>query len=170
MFRKLICICLLLFVGSFAVYSQASKRKINGDKLITDLTKSKRLSAVFGDDGVMLFTYYPEIKRITRLGKRAIPLLIAHLDDRRVMPYLSFNVSRYKEKVRVSDVCFDLLIKIIVHNSALFDMKCEAEEYHDTAGDCLKEKYDGPGRKQRWLRAYRNGKVVYEPENIMIPN
>lgn len=169
MFKKLICICLLLFMASSVAYSQTSKRKkrVSPEKLITALTKAKQIRGMFGDDGVYLFTDVIEIRRIVKLGNRAIPLLIAHLSDKREMPYLFFNVSRADETVTVGDVCYDLLVRIIVHNGTLFDLECEKEEYHDTPDDCIKLKYGGPEMKRNWLRAYKQGKVRYETENMM---
>jgi hypothetical protein len=113
---------------------------------------------------------------IVNLGQKAIPLLIAHLDDMRPTS-ATFYSERYKRVVNVpvGYVCLDLLTNIVKDTPRIFIEPCT----DDGLGACFKgEFYFWPdafnlrGRgymarpeiiraKSNWQRSYRMGYVKY---------
>ena len=83
--KLLIIITLICFAASISpAQKKRAKREIRSDKLIMALINAGEVRGIFGDDAMYIFTQTPEIEAIFALGKKAIPLLIAHLDDKRL--------------------------------------------------------------------------------------
>lgn len=90
--KILFTLAIIITVGNFSfAQTNKSKQKIDGEKLITEMAQSKNLPLLFvGDDGVFINTQLeddglpPEFRRILAPEEKAIPLLIAHLDDTRL--------------------------------------------------------------------------------------
>ena len=87
---KTLCVLGLMFVSA-SVYSaqpRRAKKILDGECLITALMNSKTLPGLFRiDEGVFgegSKGISPDVIRILKLGERAIPLLIRHLDDKRI--------------------------------------------------------------------------------------
>ena len=163
-------ILVLLVLMACAIISNAQQKKANsiskGDRLITAFAHSKTLPSNFGDDGVFVGDLSPDVLHIIRLGKRAIPLLIRHLDDRRVFTHMEFccEGSSGPKKVRVVKGALDILTKIVRETRPMFDPKCLKERAKgNTEGGCIADAYESRKRgKQNWLRAYRAGHVHYQ--------
>ncbi len=173
-FVRLVVLIIVISLCSFAANAQKKqpKKTSNGEKLITALINSKTLpglfrldSGVFGEGSEGLS---PDVIRILKLGKRAIPLLIRHLDDRRVFKNMVFcctTQSSDGEKVTVGEGAFFMLVVIIRENAPMFDRKCLKADrtFNDGIGDCIAEKYySGKNMKRNWLKAYRAGKIRYK--------
>jgi hypothetical protein len=110
------------------------------NKLVTALVDSQNVAGVFGDDGMYIFFQTPEVRRILRLGRAAVPLLIAHLDDTRLL-HIDTNYpdeSGGYYRVTVGAACFDLLTHFIRLDARFFDKKCLKELDEATAGSCAK--------------------------------
>jgi hypothetical protein len=165
---------------SFAQPNKATHKQ-NGEKLVTALVGSQNVAGVFGDDGMYIFFEQPEIKRIIKLGPKAIPLLIAHLNDKRLLHietiYFDDNGGRYR--VTIGAACFDLLTLIVRTDSRFFDQKCLKGLDEGRTSSCSKPAYrilpeDFWHRttlrvqrsvlraKHNWARAYRKHEIHYE--------
>ena len=148
-------------VASFA-QSQGSNRTSKGERLITALQHSRTVPGAFGDDGFFVGDVSPDVLRITSLGKKAIPLLIRHLDDRRLFTHMLFCCAGMSNtmKVTVGQGVLDILLTIIREEAPMFDLQCLKE---GSDGKCVAERYgSGKRGKQNWLRAYRAGKIHYK--------
>lgn len=158
-----------------AIFSAQTKKKLRGERLITALVNSKTLPGLFRLDSGVLGEgsqgISPDVRRILKLGKRAIPLLIRHLDDRRIFKNMAAcctidgSNGDGTEKVSVGEAAFLLLVVIIRENAPMFDQECLKEDrtFSDSIGDCIAEKYySGKNMKRNWLKAYRAGKIHYE--------
>jgi hypothetical protein len=184
MLRKLLIISALVFIGGTVSFAQnkKAKTKAGGEKLITDMARSRNMPPVVGDPGVFVNTLLdgdgmpPEVKRILELKEAAIPLLIAHLDDMRLtrMHSCCFN----PPELTVGDACRNMLSMIVLPAEPMFDKECLAEE--DDKSFCLAEDFDFsipsyvrrgkrrlPGKevltaKRNWLKAYREKKIRYK--------
>jgi hypothetical protein len=166
-------VCLLCSLGSMP-QSKRRNTASSGDRLITAFAHSNKLPILFREDeGVFVNTLLdgggppPEVERILALGKRAIPLLIRHLDDRRYFWHMEFccDGSRGVEKVRVSEGVFNILRSIIRSAPPIYNMKCliREREQDESDDDCVNEKYSaGKSVKRNWLRAYRAGHLRYK--------
>ena len=163
--------------GSFA---KPATHKRNREKLVTALVASPEVTGVFGDDGMYIFFEAHEVRRILNLGPKAIPLLIAHLDDKRLLQldtiYLDEDGGRYR--VTVGAACFDILTLIIRLDSRFFDKKCLKKLDEGRISACTN---DGYGilpedfwvrkvlrvhksvlrAKQKWVNAYRKHEIHY---------
>jgi hypothetical protein len=114
------------------------------------------------------------VKDILDLGPKAIPLLIAHLDDTRLTSATFEGGFTWGKPIRVpvGHVCLDVLMHIIGENRYIFDWECG----DDGLGACVKEGYyfrpdefypvnknEYIARlgvrvvKSNWQRAYRRG-------------
>jgi hypothetical protein len=156
----------LFLVALCAAASLAQSPRSNatskGERLITALAHSKTVPGNFGDDGLFVGDVSPDVLRVIKLGKSAIPLLIRHLDDRRVFTHMQFccEGTSGPQKVTVGQGVLDILVTIIRRNAPMFDLQCLKE---GSDGKCVAEKYEyGKRGKQNWLRAYRAGKVHYK--------
>lgn len=121
MTRKLIrttfCILALICITSTAALTQTKKTRAisRGERLITALVNSKTIPGLFGDDGFFhSVELSPDVIRIFKLGRRAIPLLIKHLDDWRVFKHMLFygNING-PEKVTAGEGLLELLTDMI---------------------------------------------------------
>ena len=114
------------------------------------------------------------VKNILDLGPKAIPLLIAHLDDTRLTSATFEGGFTWGKPIRVpvGHVCLDILMHITGGNRHISDSDC----FDDGLGACVKEgyyfrpdEYYPAGKneyiarlgvrvaKVNWLRAYRRG-------------
>jgi hypothetical protein len=168
----------VMLCGSLAVDAQTRRRppSRNHEELINGLLK---VGGVFGDDGMYIFFEDPEIQRLLNLKARAIPLLIAHLDDTRTLPVTPFTSTRRSYPITIGAACYDILTLIIRPDARFFHKKCLKQLEEGTAGSCARQRYTifpwdfwrgeklrvkpSVGRaKQNWLAAYRNGQIHYE--------
>ena len=170
MISKLVIFLLLAIAFADGFYAQPKKATLRSkdERLITAFAHSKTLPSNFGDDGVFVGDLSPDVLRIIRLGKRAIPLLIRHLDDRRVFTRMEFCCEGTSgvQKVTVGNGVLDILVRIIHEAGPMFDRRClqaKVRPEGNFAGKCLAERFgSGKKGKQNWLRAYRAGKIRYK--------
>lgn len=162
-------------MSSFA-QSKKAKKDSYGERLITALMNSKTLPGLFRLDSGVLGEgsqgVSPDVKRILKLGKRAIPLLIRHLDDKRIFKNMGFcctitsmESADGMDKVTVAEAVLLSLAVIIRENAPMFDQKClkNDEAFNDSIGDCIVEKYSsGRNMKRNWMKADRAGKIHYK--------
>jgi len=189
-YLAIIILMLAAIAGTTAAQSRKARSQTKGDRLFTGLATSRDLPAVFGDDGVLVSTthadgkegFAPEIVRILKLGPKAIPLLIAHLDDMRQTRMIHCCFTQYSGSypATVGDISLDLLGAIIRHQRPMFDMKCEKEaEGEGGVAACVERPYDTtlpdfysqrkirmpPKRVKRaklnWQKAYRAKRIQY---------
>ena len=150
MLKKLLIIVVLICFTATVSFAQKkrAKRESQNDKLITALINAKEVRGVYGDDAMYKFTGSPEIEAIFALGKNAIPLLIAHLDDKRRLA----NVSTYYTDlgkaidldITVGVASFDLLTYIIREDARFFDKSCLKDLRAGADGNssgCINKKY-----------------------------
>jgi hypothetical protein len=167
----------LILIVSISLFAQSKKAKkvSNGERLITALVNSDTLPILFRLDSGILgggrLGMSPDVKRILKLGKRAIPLLIRHLDDQRIFKNMvscctiDGSNGDGTEKVSVGEGVFSILLVSIRQNAPMFDQRClkEEESFNDSMDDCIAEKYYwGKNMKRNWQTAYRMGKIHYE--------
>lgn len=178
----LLAAAIIIMIGNFSfAQTKKAKGKVDGEKLITEMSRSKNMPLLFGDDGVFINTLLEddglplEVRRILALEEKAIPLLIAHLDDTRLMPMSSCCTQ--PPEITVGDACLDILSVIAKPSPPMFDKQCIAEE--DDKSFCLDEKYSfltgaftkrGKRRipnkeviaaKQNWLKSYRKNEIKF---------
>jgi hypothetical protein len=166
---------ILISVTAFSAQTKKAKKVSYGARLITALVNSDTLPILFrGDSGILgggQLGVSPDVIRILKLGKRAIPLLIRHLDDKRIFKNMVSCCTNDgsngdgTENVTVGEGTFFMLVVIIRENAPMFDQKCLKEDrtFNDSIGDCIAEKYYwGKNMKRNWLKAYRAGKIHYE--------
>lgn len=159
-------VCIIGLIVIFAAGSFAQSKKANasarGERLITALKNSKTIPGLYGDDGFGHIEMSPDVIRIFHLGKRAIPLLIDHLDDRRTFKHMMFygDLSGPK-KVTVGEGVLELLGYIIREEAPFFDMACIHSEDR-TEDRCVADGFSfGRRGKRNWLKAYHAGKIHY---------
>lgn len=175
-----------VFLTYLSVHAQAK-----GNRYIDALAAAPSL-VVYSEDGAADATVtnvgannsgvvenpIPEVRAIINLGARAIPLLIAHLNDTRLTS-ATFNGGFTRGtpiRVPVGHVCLDILTHIIGNNPHIFIRGCA----DDGLGACLKgeyyfrpDEYYPAGRdyiaregvhvaKVNWLRAYRKGLIKFQ--------
>src|SRR5438046_3075698 len=111
---RIFYITALILISAAALFAQP-RAKSNNEKLITALIGAEEVRGVYGDDGMYIFTQAPEIERIFKLGSKAIPLLIAHLDDKRLLSVSTNYTNDEGERVDVTigAASFDFLTMII---------------------------------------------------------
>jgi len=124
-----------------------------------------------GDESVLNTLHYSEgrnkkchdiLTKVVDLKEKAIPLLIAHLDD------MSPTKAKYQEDAGLSVpfgfVCLDILIQITDSPAIIHDCK------HDGMGACVHSPYyympDGSARnaamvKEHWQALYKKGEIKY---------
>ena len=105
----------------------------------------------------------PDVIRILKLGKKAIPLLIEHLDDKRLFRHLvSYEGNpQTMRKVAVEEVALDILTVVARGNRPMFNLKCMKENPGEDR--CVAEGfYEGKIGKRNWRKAYRAGKIHYK--------
>jgi hypothetical protein len=184
--KRIILVVVVILCCALVSAAQPRKatRKNNGERLVSALVGSENVAGVFGDDGMYIFFEEPEIQRILKLGSRAIPLLIGHLDDKRLLRLLTIYADDNGERygVTVGAACFDLLTTIIRPDSRFFDKKClkqldELEEGRTSSCSkpgygilpedfwqrkTLRVKRSVLRAKQKWANAYLNHQIHYE--------
>ena len=159
---RTICVIGLIFVIAAVTFAQSKKTKVisRDERLLNALIYSKTASLLWGDDG--FHSDLPELIRIFRLGKRAIPLLIKHLDDRRSIEWIFRADQGNHEDVTVGEAVLNILRYIIQEKAPVYDMKCVKDEAR-FENWCISERfYFGRRGKKNWLKAYRAGKIHYE--------
>lgn len=157
------------------VFSAQTKKKVSsGERLMTALVNSDTLPIIFrNDEGVFgggRLGISPDVVRILKLGKRAIPLLIRHLDDKRIfknMVYCCFDdgIGDGSKEVSADEGVFFILVNIIRQTSPIYDVQClkKDRQFVYDNDDCIKKKYYwGKNMKRNWLKALRAGKIRYE--------
>ena len=175
-FVRLIGIITLCLMFTVVFFAQVKKTDSAGEHLITALIRSKNLPLFFRlDQGVLINPALeedsglpPEVKKILMLKEKAIPLLIEHLDDKRIFTHMTSCCSSTKtgvEPVTAAEGVLSILINIVRQERPMFSPKCikEAKEQGDYENNCLETGYlVGQRGKRNWLKAYRAGKVKYE--------
>ena len=177
--KRIFLVMVVILCSALASFSQPKKptRRPNGERLITALVNSQNVRGGFGDDGMFIFFEEPEIKRILKLGPRAIPLLIAHLDDQRLLSVGTTYPEYYT--VTVGAACFDILTLIVRTDTRFFDQRCLKGLDEGRTSSCSKPGYrilpedfwrkktlrvrrSVLRAKQNWANAYRKHEVLYE--------
>jgi hypothetical protein len=166
----------LLFATAISAQAGTSKTPSASAERYIDALVSAAHLVVYSEDGAADATVVEnpvrEVRNILRLGAKAIPLLIAHLEDTRITA-AKFGRSQ-AQGVPVGYVCLDILSNIVMSKSILID-DCS----DDGLGACVRDGYyfrpDAYSRENgrivpksevfkvqvRWKRAYRNGKIKY---------
>ena len=185
MFRRLSIIPALMLI-TFGSVSLAQinqpKTKASGDRMITEMARSRNMPLVVGDSGVFVNTLLdgdgmpPEVRRILDLKEGSIALLIDHLDDTR-LTRMSYCCNE-NPMLTVGDACLNMLSMIVEPTTPMFDKQCVEEE--DDQHFCLAEGYDFsmssfvlrgklriPSKevvaaKQNWLKAYRGNHIKFK--------
>ncbi len=176
---------ILLLIGIFAATGNAAPARGNED-LITALLNAS-LTTFYSDDGAAdatvtaLATSDPshqttskEVRAILDLGPRCIPLLIAHLDDRRLTK-ARFSGGAFRNapiQVPLGHICLDILL----HATKGRTIHIENRWWDDGLGVGFQPKFyfrpdvlfghGGVARmrrvKARWQRAYKAKKISFE--------
>jgi hypothetical protein len=162
--RLLICVVLLAAVLSPTVPAQTKRDRAaqRGERLITALANSKTVPGLWGDDGFEHVDMSPDVIRIFDLGKRAIPLLIKHLDDQRPFKHMMFyGDPNNPEKVTVGEGVLVLLGYIVRTEAPFFDMACIKDEGRNE-DRCNGDGYlFGRRGKRNWHKAYRARRIHF---------
>ena len=111
--------------------------------------------------------------RILKFGKKAIPLLIRHLNDRRFFKHLTFCCLGNQDKPRkvtAGEVALDILMVIVRRDSPMFDFEClKILENGNTESRCVAEGYyEEKIGKRNWQKAYRMGKIRYKKREYQV--
>src|SRR6187397_2228444 len=98
-FSRCVCLMLLIFIITSLSFAQGRSKKGKGrnDRLITAMISAEGVAGVWGDDAMSIFAQSPEIQAIFDLGNDAIPLLIHHLDDKRLIRVSAFNMGAERQ-------------------------------------------------------------------------
>ena len=178
--RYLTTIVAVLALSVLPLARQASGKSIIS-KCIDALTTAPSL-VVYSADGAADATVTenppPQVKAIVNLGPKAIPLLIAHLNDTRpTAARFQYYIGRKEQDipVPVGHVCLDILTYIIKAPKVLREDCAD-----DGLGACVERGYYFPpdayirknGKfiaraevyrvKRNWQRAYRKGYIKYQ--------
>lgn len=162
------------------------------ESYVDALVCSSNLHVVYGDDGAADATVMqageveprikediaPEVRNIVELGSKAIPLLIQHLDDRRLTSAI-FHTYRGRtesmKQVPVGHICLDILMattkapKIIEYGCGDDGLgSCvdggfyfRPDDYHLENGE-LKGNAIVYAAKKNWQKAYKKGWVKFD--------
>lgn len=186
MLLKTIYVAIVILAATALTFAQTGKGRklVNKEALITALTTSKQLPLIFGDDGVFMNNELEddniprEVRRILGLGSAAIPLLISHLDDTRLVK-MAYYGSGSAVKVTVGDVSLNILEAIVKMRAPMFDKECASGEMLN-GESCLEADYsfipgsfklrggkrvagkDMTKAKRNWQKAWAAKKVRYE--------
>ena len=166
---------ILLCTSVFSAQTKKTKKISYGDRLITALVNSKTLPGLFRlDEGVFAEGskgLSSDVVRILKLGKQAIPLLIRHLDDKRVFKHMAAccwidsSNGDGTENVPVGEGAFFILNSIIRQTGPIYDVQClkQDRQFEENNDDCITKKfYWGRNMKRNWLKAYCGGKIRYK--------
>ena len=144
----LIIFALISFAASISpAQKKRAKHESRNDKLITALINAEGVRGIFADDAMYLYTTAPEIEAIFALGKNAIPLLIAHLDDKRLTGVRTSSATFKKTEefqVTIGAASLDLLNYIIREDAQFFDKGCLKDLHEQSEGhtsSCVNKKY-----------------------------
>jgi hypothetical protein len=125
-----------------AATGQPSKRG-DGERLIDALVQAHDLRCTYHDDGAadasVLENPVPEVLAVVHLGRRALPLLVAHLDDRRPTA-ATYDGGRFASaplRVAVGYVCLDILTNMVRTKRGIVREDCA----DDGLGACIKRGY-----------------------------
>lgn len=181
MLRAIKLILVLSVTGTLAQSGNAIKA---GSKDLVAALTSAPLTTVYHEDGAADATVTAKedqnrqdapaaVRAILDLGPRCIPLLIAHLDDRRLTK-ARFDGGRFAHApivVPLGHVCLDILLNT-TSGQTVHIRDCA----DDGLGACVRSGYyfrpdvlQGRGgvkamrlAKSRWLRAYREKRVRFQ--------
>jgi len=170
-----VALLVLICASVFPAQSIKPKKRSSGERLITAFANSKTLPGLFrADEGVLSYGQQgisPDVIRILKLGKRAIPLLIGHLDDKRHFTnmvaccWTGSSNGDGTEKVSVSEGVLFILKSIIRQTSQIYNIEClkQDHQFAESNDDCIRQKYfSSRNMKRNWLKAYRAGKIHYK--------
>jgi len=178
--RVLLITALLSCISIVASAQTKQSRASKNEKLITALVHSENVRGVFGDDGMSIFLDQPEIEQLLKLRSRAIPLLIAHLDDRRLLTIATnYQIDGDHSSVTVGAASLDILTLIIRLDARFFKQKCLKGLEEGTISSCLRRGYGiypedfwQTGKlkakasvfraKQKWLAANRQHAIHFQ--------
>ena len=167
---------------------------LSNENLVDALVASQNLYVEYVEDGAAdgtVLALYPdvngiptntiakEVKDIVALHNKAIPLLIAHLDDNRPTSAVTYGGGYLTDKhirVPVGFICLDILINIIgVNNKLVFSEEENGgfgSEVNDgyyfrpddyrVLGDHFIERPIVRIVKANWQKAYGAGKIKYD--------
>ncbi len=116
-------LCLNDLRSAMKINNHASTNEL--DQYITTLVNSPRLNdGYYFEDGASDYSVLvpnPDkaILEIIKLGDKAIPILIEHLDDTRLTS-TTFHIKSNHIKVPVGHICLDILRGIVEHNPPMF--------------------------------------------------
>lgn len=174
---RVICLMLLILISANISFAQKNrtKRGSRNDKLITAMIEAEGIRGVWGDDAMYIFTTALEIDEIYALGKKAIPLLIEHLNDKRILSVTYFNMGTERQEayeITIGAACFDLLNYIIRQDARFFDKSClkglgeEGNEGH--ASSCAKTQY-GVFPEDFWAVIKQDQNGLWRGKNLVVP-
>ena len=167
-----------------AAQSKSSDSPETTDTLLSKLAEEPNLGIVYIDDGsgegtVVDQTPNTVVRQIVALGSPAIPILIAHLDDKRSTSAL-YKGGKYRNdpvRVPLGFVVLDILMQISKDTGALYVNGHKHCEF-DGMGACIKARYyakpdvflsrDPSSEKKvenlkaAWAAAYHRGVVKFE--------
>lgn len=187
---------LLFCISQFSIAQEKSSfKKDRNEKLIDVLVSAKGFGRVYYEDGASDGTVldinpneayseksqHPAVKAIIRLGPKAIPLLIEHLDDIRPT-HVSADVGRpwiHYDHVPLGHICLDILTKILKQDSSFWDAETADGDglgiqfkrgYYFRPDDYIFSKETREIRvknivmtvKNKWLQLYKSGKLHYK--------
>ncbi len=164
---------LTVFIVTSVSFAQgiSKKEKARNDELITALVDAEGVRGVWGDDAMYIFTVAPEIEAIFALGKDAIPLLIGHLDDKRLIRVSAFNMGaefQVAYDVTVGAACFDLLSYVIRSDARFFDMSCVREMDEGHVSSCAKPRY-GVFPEDFWSGLEQDESGLWHGKKVVVP-
>ena len=176
MLKKLLIIVVLSCFTATVSFAQQNraKRESQNDKLITALINAEEVRGIYRDDAMYIFTQAPEIKAIFALGKKAIPLLIDHLDDKRLIDVATFSMGSKGEEsfeVTVGAASCDLLSYIIREDAQFFDKSCLKDLTEGADGNssgCVNKKY-AIFPEDFWSGRIEVSKNVWSGKTLIVP-
>jgi hypothetical protein len=161
---------LLITSPAFAQHRTA-RRANHREALISALITAEDVRGIWGDDAMYIFTAAPEIEAIFGLGRKAIPLLIDHLDDRRLLKVTVFNASGDRQEaldVTVGAACFDLLTYIIRTDARFFDQPCVREIDEGHVSSCALARY-AVFPEHFWSHRKQDENGLWFGEGLIVP-
>ena len=177
----LVVLISFLLAASQTGSAQTHSRNSQAARYIDELVAYPNFGRIYVEDGaadgsVTSPASPPEpVNNILELGPKAIPILIACLDDTRLTSAMFEGGFTWRKPIRVpvGHVCLDIWLHIVGENRHVFDWECG----DDGLGACVKEgyyfrpdEYYPVGNsdeyiarlgvrvtKANWLRAYQRG-------------
>ena len=172
-FSRCVCLMLLIFIITSLSFAQGRSKKGKGrnDRLITAMISAEGVAGVWGDDAMSIFAQSPEIQAIFDLGNDAIPLLIDHLDDKRLIRVSAFNMGAERQvayHVTVGAACFDLLSYIIRRDARFFKRGCVREMDEGHVSSCAKSRY-AVFPEDFWSGLEQNENGLWLGKTVVVP-